>query len=212
MSYILELVHTSAFKLGVQPLDTHRNKISRKNKKVKKKKNSGISSPSFSFLSERFSLCLIHSQKKYLSESFLSKRILELKCCLGSGIFTSAEERGIAPHTRKQRVLAAISKLRSAYFTGYKNKIARIARTIYIYTRKWFPLWGERDHSLKLFCMCDKRFEISKTKQNGGGNRTTDLTIYLHHLILAFIIRNQSIFVYIHKYIHALYIMNCSKK
>ena len=38
MSYILELVHTSAFKLGVQPLDTHRNKISRKNKKVKKKK------------------------------------------------------------------------------------------------------------------------------------------------------------------------------
>ena len=31
------------------------------------------------------------------------------------------------------------------------------------------------------------------------------LTIYLHHLILAFIIRNQIIFVYIHKYIHALY-------
>ena len=77
---------------------------------------------SFSFLSERFSLCLIHSQKKYLTESFLSKRILELKCCLGSGIFTSAVERGVAPHTRKQRVLAAISKLRSAYFTGYKNK------------------------------------------------------------------------------------------
>ena len=40
----------------------------------------------------------------------------------------------------------------------------------------------------------------------------TDLTIYLHHLILAFIIRNQIILVYIHKYIHALYIMNCSKK
>ena len=33
-----------------------------------------------------------------------------------------------SPHTRKQRVLAAISKLRSAFFTGYKNKIAR---TIY---------------------------------------------------------------------------------
>ena len=29
---------------------------------------------------------------------------------------------------------------------------------------KWFPLWGERAHSLKLFCMCDKRFEISTTK------------------------------------------------
>ena len=26
---------------------------------------------------------------------------------------------------------------------------------------KWFPLWGERAHSLKLFCMYDKRFEIS---------------------------------------------------
>ena len=24
----------------------------------------------------------------------------------------------------------------------------------------WFPLWGERAHSLKLFCMYDKRFEI----------------------------------------------------
>ena len=27
---------------------------------------------------------------------------------------------------------------------------------------KWFPLRGERAHSLKLFCMYDKRFEISK--------------------------------------------------
>ena len=25
---------------------------------------------------------------------------------------------------------------------------------------KWFPLWGERAHSLKLFCMYDKRFVI----------------------------------------------------
>ena len=30
---------------------------------------------------------------------------------------------------------------------------------------KWFPLWGERAHSLKLFCMYDKRFEISKTNR-----------------------------------------------
>ena len=30
-----------------------------------------------------------------------------------------------SPHTRKQRIPAAISKLRSAFFTGYKNKIAR---------------------------------------------------------------------------------------
>ena len=33
-----------------------------------------------------------------------------------------------------------------------------------IILEKWFPLWGERAHSLKLFCMYDKRFEISKTK------------------------------------------------
>ena len=41
----------------------------------------------------------------------------------GSRIFTSAVEHGVAPHTRKQRVLVAISKLRSAFFTGCKNKI-----------------------------------------------------------------------------------------
>ena len=65
-------------------------------------------------------------------------------------------------------------------------------RETWIYIlEKWFPLRGERAHSLKLFCMYDKRFEISKIKLKGGGNRTTDLTIYLHHLILAFIIRNQ---------------------
>ena len=53
----------------------------------------------------------------------------------GSGIFTSAVERGVAPHTRKQRVLAAISKLRSAFFTGYKNKILHVLYIIYIYIR-----------------------------------------------------------------------------
>ena len=25
---------------------------------------------------------------------------------------------------------------------------------------KWFPLWGEQAHSLKLFCMYNKRFEV----------------------------------------------------
>ena len=34
----------------------------------------------------------------------------------------AAVKRGVVPHTSKQRVLAAISKLRSAFFTGYKNK------------------------------------------------------------------------------------------
>ena len=69
-----------------------------------------------------------------------------LKCCLGSGIFTSAVERGIAPHTRKQRVLAAISKLRSAYFTGYKNKNCTYC-TYYNILEKWFPFVRERAHS-----------------------------------------------------------------
>ena len=41
----------------------------------------------------------------------------------GKRDFTAAVKRGLAPHTRKLRVLAAISKLRSAFFTGYKNKI-----------------------------------------------------------------------------------------
>ena len=30
----------------------------------------------------------------------------------------------------------------------------------YVILEKWFPLRGERAHSLKLFCMYDKRFEI----------------------------------------------------
>ena len=37
--------------------------------------------------------------------------------------YLCCRERGVAPHTRKQRVLAAISKLRSAFFMGYKNEI-----------------------------------------------------------------------------------------
>ena len=48
--------------------------------------------------------------------------ILELKCCWGSGIYTAAVKRGVAPYT----VPAAISKLRSAFFTGYKNKILHV--------------------------------------------------------------------------------------
>ena len=34
-----------------------------------------------------------------------------------------------------------------------------LTNTYYI-IEKWFPLWGERAYSLKLFCMYDKRFEI----------------------------------------------------
>ena len=48
------------------------------------------------------------------------------RCCKAAAV-----KRGVAPHTRKQRVLAVISKLCSAFFTGYKNKIC----TYYIYTK-----------------------------------------------------------------------------
>ena len=50
----------------------------------------------------------------------------------GKRDFTTAVKRGVAPHTRKQRVLAAISKLRSAFFMGYKNKICTYY-ILYIY-------------------------------------------------------------------------------
>ena len=43
------------------------------------------------------------------------------------------------------------------------NDLARpVMGTIFLVyiLEKWFPLWGERAHSLKLFCMYDKRFEI----------------------------------------------------
>ena len=101
------------------------------------------------------------------------------------------------------------------------SQVCSIENRGYIYIlEKWFPLWGERAHSLKLFCMYDKRFEIKNKiewrKQNHRRNNLPKAKIFstlqLHHLILAFITHNQIIFVYIHKYIHALYIMNCSKK
>ena len=40
------------------------------------------------------------------------------------------------------------------------SQVCSIENRGYIYLEKWFPLWGERGHSLKLFCMYDKRFEI----------------------------------------------------
>ena len=56
-----------------------------------------------------------------------------------------------------------------AFFIGERAKRARHSQVcsienrgyIYIYIlEKWFPLWGERAHSLKLFSMYDKRFVI----------------------------------------------------
>ena len=66
---------------------------------------------------------------------------------------------------------------------------------------KWFPLLGERAHSLKLFCMYDKRFEIKKQiewrrKQNHRRNNLPKVKIFS---------TLQLQFVCIHKFIHALY-------
>ena len=72
-------------------------------------------------------------EKNSRTEMLPGKRDFDL-CC---------RERGVAPHTCKQRVLAAISKLRSAFFTGYKNKIC----TYYIYTRKMVPITGRASAS-----------------------------------------------------------------
>ena len=53
------------------------------------------------------------------------------------------------------------------YIIGERAKRARHSQVCsienrgYIYIlEKWFPLWGERAHCLKLFCMYDKKFEI----------------------------------------------------
>ena len=56
---------------------------------------------------------------------------------------------------------------------------------------------------LFLFCLPLLSILFLKTKRNDLA-RPVMGTIFL---VLAFIIRNQIIFVYIHKYIHALYIM-----
>ena len=54
--------------------------------------------------------------------------------------------------------------------------------------------------------------EERSAKKRNEFNLDLPFFLQVHHLILAFIIHNQIIFVYIHKYVHALYIMNCSKK
>ena len=64
--------------------------------------------------------------------------------------FTTAVKRGVAPRTRKQRIPAAISKLRSAFFTGYKNKSCRYCTyyIIYIFV-PWFVQTDQSDCSIR---------------------------------------------------------------
>ena len=68
----------------------------------------------------------------------MSKRILELKCCLGSGIFTDAVKLGVAPHTRKQRVLQQFQNYAPPSLRVIRTKFARtecLARSPIIYPR-----------------------------------------------------------------------------
>ena len=54
------------------------------------------------------------------------------------------------------------------------SHVCSIENRGYIYLlEKWFPLWSERVHSLKLFCMYDKRFEYKKQNR-----MEEEITIY----------------------------------
>ena len=67
---------------------------------------------------------------------------------------------------KARRSASQVNKEFRQQFQNYAPPSLRVIRTkfartiIYNILEKWFPLWGERAHSLKLFCMYDKRFEI----------------------------------------------------
>ena len=69
-----------------------------------------------------------------------------------------------------------------------QNNVASGSLAIII-LEKWFPLRGERAHSLKLFCMYDKRFEIYRMEEETDP-QTNNLpkvkifsTLQVHYLI-----------------------------
>ena len=149
-----------------------------------------------------------------------------------SGIFTAAVKRGVAPHTRKQRVLAAISKLRSAFFTGYKNKICTYyinLHVLYIYiyihdsqlnrpesvslaslTRqleKWFPLQGERGRSSYFSKQNREEGETEYKQQAYQFTQCYNILhrLQVHHPILPLSYTINILFIYIHTYIYILF-------
>ena len=71
---------------------------------------------------------------------------------------------------------------------------------------KWFPLQGERTHSLYFLSFQDQNREVCGQNNN---NKTYQFTqgynilhrLQVHHLTLTFIIHNKYI-IYIHTYIH----------
>ena len=74
-----------------------------------------------------------------------------------------------------------------------------------IILEKWFPLWGERAHSLKFVCMIrGLRYQKQNRMEEETNHRLNNLpkvkifsTLQVHHLILAFIINNKYISNYI---------------
>ena len=75
----------------------------------------------------------------------------------------------IIPHTEMTRWSQPWHNaiLQPCYHLGtilYFETVARLSQRLYhnLVLEKWFPLWGERAHSLKLFCMYDKRLRYKK--------------------------------------------------
>ena len=66
---------------------------------------------------------------------------------------------GVTGLTAKKKTLSmrGFGPCNSAYAV---NLTLRDIPTYIHLLEKWFPLRGERAHSLKLYCMYDKRFEI----------------------------------------------------
>ena len=109
--------------------------------------------------SERYSTFSLRAVKKCISEligrgSEISDKFHFYGSLVNQPLFTSS---------------AVFNSITLGYVTTPKPIVVRRKRKrvpsekkreIDIGLEKWFPLWGERAHSLKLFCMYDKRFEI----------------------------------------------------
>ena len=77
-----------------------------------------------------------------------------------TGICISGWDSTCQPYIESATALSDIIYLCIYSFIGERAKRVRhsqvcsIENRIYIYIlEKWFPLWGERAHSMKLFCM-----------------------------------------------------------
>ena len=92
----------------------------------------------------------------------------QLAQSLNEGRFTLVHTEMLKPMikgTISRRMLSSgISHVAFASVYLEKTRMKKCWIMIIIITRKMVPLRGDRAHSLKLFCMYDKRFEISKTK------------------------------------------------